>query len=373
LIHRIELDLPAFKKPLMFLGAISRRMEYLLGSGFICAVSALCFLFTRYMGPEVVAFILLVALSLIAMFFDILPVLLAATLSALIWDYFFLHPRFNLRVGNTEARIMLSMYFVIAMVSAVLTFKIRQMEKLSRQKEERIENIRLYNTLLNSLSHEFRTPLATIIAATDNLMASPSLLSEEIRNNLVSEISVASLRLNRQVENLLNMSRLESGFIRLRRDWCDINELADDVLHRLQESLKDYTVKTEIPDDFPLFKLDYGLMEQVLYNLMYNATQYTPVNSCITIAASFSGSGLLITVEDNGPGFPEREIPKVFDKFYRLAHAPVGGTGLGLSIAKGFVEAHGGLIELRNREQGGAIFTITINTERLDGLPDGNA
>ncbi len=356
----------------MFRNTFNRPAAYLVSSGFICIVSAICFLFTGYIGPEAVAFILLLALSIIAMLFDILPVLLAAIVSALIWDYFFLLPRFNFRVGNTEQKIMLSMYFVIALVNGVLTNKIRKAEKLNRQKEERLENIRLYNTLLNSLSHEFKTPIASIIAATDILMMAPPAFPEETRSSLVSEISIASLRLNRQVENLLNMSRLESGFLQIKKDWCNIKELAEAVLQRLDESLKFFTVRVEIPDNFPIFKLDYGLMEQVLYNLIYNATQYTPENSCIVISASSSGSLLNMSVEDNGPGFPENEIPKVFDKFYRLKNTSAGGTGLGLSIAKGFVEAHGGHIELMNRKQGGARFVINIQTEQLSNLPDAN-
>jgi two-component system, OmpR family, sensor histidine kinase KdpD len=349
---------------------ITRRIQYLISSGFICAISAVCFLFSGYIGPEVVAFILLVALSIIAMFFDILPVLLAACISALLWDYFFLHPKFNLRVGNTEARIMLSMYFVIALVSAVLTNRIRKTEKIVRQKEERLENIRLYNTLLNSLSHEFKTPLASIIAATDNLMTVPSLLPEEIKSSLIVEISAAAFRLNTQVENLLNMSRLESGYLQIKKDWCNIKELAEAVLQRLDDSLKDFNVIVEIPDDFPLFKLDYGLMEQVLYNLIYNATRYTPKDSTIAISAGYTETILTIVVEDNGPGFPEDEISKVFDKFYRLKNTVTGGTGLGLSIVKGYTEAHAGTIKLVNREQGGAKFTININTERLYNPPD---
>ncbi len=354
----------------MFRNTFSRPMQYLVSAGFICVVSAVCSLFHKYIGPEAVAFILLLALSVIAMFFDILPVLLAATISALIWDYFFLLPRFNFRVGNTEQKIMLSMYFLIALVNGVLTNRIRKAEELARQKEERLENIRLYNTLLNSLSHELRTPIASIIAATDMLMTVPPFLTEETRSSLVAEISIASLRLNRQVENLLNMSRLESGFLQLKKDWCNIKELVEAVLQRLEESLRTFTVQIEIPDNFTIFKLDYGLMEQVLYNLVYNASQYTPDHSCITIAASCKGSALQITVEDNGPGFPETEMSKVFDKFYRLKNTATGGTGLGLSIVKGFVEAHAGHIQLSNRQQGGARFVIEIHTEQLANLPD---
>jgi two-component system sensor histidine kinase KdpD len=344
-----------------FLGSrISKRWQYLLSIQSVCLVSAICFLFSAYIGPEVVAFVLLLTLSLIAMFFDILPVLLTAVLSALIWDYFFLLPRYNFRVGNTEDEILLSMYFVIALVNAVLTFKIRQIEKIARQKEEKAKTLKLYNTLLNSLSHEFRTPIATIIGATDNLLEQPSRLSVEDSKKLLIEISVASMRLNRQVENLLNMSRLESGFIQPKKDWHDIHEMVFSILHQLEEPLFLRKPEVVIRDSFPLVRLDYGLMEQVLYNLLFNAALYTPEGSWIRISAECFDELLVIIVEDDGPGFPEEEIDKVFDKFYRLKDSRIGGSGLGLSIVKGFVEAHNGTIALTNRPSGGARFLISL-------------
>jgi len=339
---------------------IGRDRQYLFCILSVCIISAICFLLSPYIGAEVVAFVLLLTLSLIAMFFDILPVLLTAFLSALIWDYFFLLPRFNLRVGNTEDEILLSMYFVIALVNAVLTFKIRQVEKIARQKAEKAKTLKLYNTLLNSLSHEFRTPIATIIGATDNLLEQPSRLSAEDSKKLLMEISVASLRLNRQVENLLNMSRLESGFIQPKKDWHDIHEMVLSLLHQLEDPLAHRRVQVAIRDNFPLARLDYGLMEQVLYNLLYNAALYTPADSWIRVSAECFDQTLVLIVEDDGPGFPEEEIAKVFDKFYRLKDSRIGGSGLGLSIAKGFVEAHNGTIVLSNRSSGGARFVISL-------------
>jgi len=344
-----------------FIGSrIGKRRQYLVSIQSVCLVSAICFLFSAYIGPEVVAFVLLLTLSLIAMFFDILPVLLTAVLSALIWDYFFLLPRFNFRVGNTEDEILLSMYFVIALVNAVLTFKIRQIEKIAHQKEEKAKTLKLYNTLLNSLSHEFRTPIATIIGATDNLLEQPSRLSVEDSRKLLTEISIASLRLNRQVENLLNMSRLESGFIQPKKDWHDIHEMAFSILHQLEEPLFLRKAEVAISESFPPVRLDYGLMEQVLYNLLLNAALYTPEGSRIRISAECCDELLVIIVEDDGPGFPEEEIDKVFDKFYRLKDSRIGGSGLGLSIVKGFVEAHNGTIALSNRPSGGARFLISL-------------
>jgi two-component system sensor histidine kinase KdpD len=270
----------------------------------------------------------------------------------------------------------LLMYFVIALVNAVLTFKIRQVEKIARQEEEKAKTVKLYNLLLNSLSHELRTPIATIIGASDNLLTDKNKISEENKRHLIEEISKASFRLNQQVENLLNMSRLESGFIQPKKDWCDVNELIYSAINQLDEVLKTHTVKIEIKDGLPLFKLDFWLMQQALYNIINNAAIYTPEHSVITIKANVHKEiskrisvldslveMLIITIEDNGPGFKENEIHKVFDKFYRVASSKTGGTGLGLSIAKGFVEAHKGKVKLENIKNGGARFIIEIPTQ----------
>lgn len=350
---------------LFILNKIDKRVQYLISISTVFAVSAICIVLFNYIGVAVVAFILLLTLTIIAMLFDILPVLLTALLSALAWDYFFLAPRFNWSIGSPEDRIMLSTFFIIGSVNAVLTYKIRKIEKIARQKEEKAQLIKLYNTLLSSLSHELRTPIATIIGATDGLLTEPSNLSPNDKHNLLAEISTASLRLNQQVENLLNMSRLESGFILPKKDWCDVKELVYAVISRLDENLKHHQVNIFINENLPLFKLDYVLMEQVLYNLIYNAAQYTPEDSVIDISADCINEQLIITVKDNGGGFPEDEIEKVFEKFYRLTNTKTGGTGLGLSIVKGFIEAHNGIVELKNRPQGGAVFSIKLPAEKI--------
>jgi two-component system sensor histidine kinase KdpD len=255
------------------------------------------------------------------------------------------------------------MYFVIAMVHAVLTYKIRQVQRIARRKEARANTLKLYSTLLSSLSHELRTPIATIIGASDNLLMNAQRLTEENKTNLVTEISLASLRLNQQVENLLNMSRLESGFIQPKKDWCDVNELIYASIKRVEDHSEEHIIDVQLKENLPLFKLDIGLMEQVIYNLINNAVIYTPAKSVIIIKADCIDNSCIITVEDNGKGFPANEREKVFEKFYRLNYSKTGGTGLGLSIAKGFVEAHNGTITLGSSNSGGAKFTITIPTE----------
>jgi two-component system sensor histidine kinase KdpD len=333
----------------------------------IFSIALVCYFFSDFIGYRVTAFVLLVTVSIIATIFDIMPVLLAALLSALIWDFFFIPPRFTFQIGSTEDLIMLLMYFVIASVSSVLTYKIRQITKIAREEEEKANAVKLYNTLLNSLSHELRTPISTIIGAADNILNDKNKISEENKRALVFEISQASLRLNKQVENLLNMSRLESGFIQPKKDWCDVNELIHSVINQLDDILKNHTISTSISEHLPLVKLDFGLMQQVLNNLISNAAIYSPDGSEITINATvkkeLSVEILVITISDNGKGFPENEIKKVFDKFYRLKDSMTGGTGLGLSIVKGLVESHQGTVSLENLSPKGAKFTIKIPSE----------
>lgn len=344
----------------LFINKISKPSQLVISVSVVCVISALCFSIRNYLDYKVVAFVLLLTVSIAAVLLDIIPVFVTAIVSALIWDYFFIPPHFTLQVGSTEDSILLLMYFVIALVNAVLTYKIRKIEKIGRAKEEKAKSVKLYDTLLNSLSHELRTPIAAIIGATDNLQSNNSNLTAENKEELITEISKASFRLNQQVENLLNMSRLESGFIQPKKDWCDIIEVIYDAVKRIEENNISQKITINVNPDIPVFKLDKAMMEQIIYNLVNNAIQYTKENSTIDIIAHCHADVLELIVEDNGKGFPEDEINNVFNKFYRLKNTKAGGTGLGLSIVKGFTEALGGTVELQNIKTGGAKFIICI-------------
>jgi two-component system sensor histidine kinase KdpD len=296
------------------------------------------------------------------MLFDILPVLTAAVLSALIWNFFFIPPILTFHIDNAEDFLMFLLYFVIALVNAVLTFKIRKEEKKARDKDEKENTIKLYNTLLNSLSHELRTPISTIIGAVDTLKEKKEIISANNQNELLDQIDIASIRLNRQVENLLNMSRLETGMLKLNIDWCDTNELVNAVIQKLSITYKQ-TIIFEPNENLPLLKFDRGLIEQVLQNLLYNAINYTPENSIIKIFASQQSGNCVISVSDNGNGIPETELNLLFDKFYRLPQTKTGGSGLGLSIVKGFIEAHNGNVKAQNNISKGATFIIEFPAE----------
>lgn len=346
-----------------FTRRLTTQKQYAISLLLVIIVSAICYGVSAYLGYRVVAFILLLTVSLIAISFDIFPVLASATLSAFLWDFFFIPPRFNFHVGTPEDVILLIMYFVIALINAVLTYKIRQVEKASRKKEEKANALKLYDTLLNSLSHELRTPIAAIIAATDNLQANNNNLTRENKEQLVTEISKASFRLNQQVENLLNMSRLESGFIKSKKDWCDINELVYDAVKKMEDNKVTQKISISINPNIPLFKTDKVMLGQIIYNLLNNACIHTKPDSTVIVSAMNHADMLQLIVEDNGDGFPEEEIENVFDKFYRLKNARAGGTGLGLSIVKGFTEALKGSVSLENVLPHGSRFTVDIPCE----------
>lgn len=344
------------------LNAISRGAQSVISILTILVVSSFCFYTISYLGYQVTALILLLAVSILAMLFDIIPVLIAAFLSAILWNYFFIPPIYTFHIARSEDAFLFLMYFVVALVNATLTYKIRETEKKVRDKEEKVNTIKLYNTLFNSLSHELKTPISTIIASIDTLKSNLN-LSEKSKEELMHEIDLASIRLNKEVENLLSISRLESGFLKLNYDWCDINDLINIVINKFEDKLEGHELVFNQNESMPLVKLDSVLIQHTIFNLIHNAIQYTPNGSIISIQITMFNENCMITVEDNGPGFPLEEQTRVFDMFYRLPFNKTGGSGLGLSIVKGFVEAHHGKINLESIEGHGSKFVITIPVE----------
>jgi two-component system sensor histidine kinase KdpD len=442
--------------------------------------------------------------SLLALFYGTGPILLASTLSAAIWDYFFISPQFTFHIENPVDMLMLVMFFIIALLNGILTSRVRRQEKKIRIREERTqalyqlsrelttatgvtevseiaekyiskyfgltgiillkneqnqlqpvvsqgnsfqlsenemsiakwvfrnsakagkhtntlpaseftlypligntgnmgviavklinnftqgenefweasvsqisgkfereflrnaakkadllnESDKLYKTLFNSISHELRIPVATIMGASDTLLMQS--YPEETKLRLYTEINTASVRLNRLIENLLNISRLESGMITLRYDWHDVHDLVNKVTDNLKQELSLFKLSVIIPTDLPMVYIDFGLIEHVLHNLILNATQHAPHGSRIRLKFFFDNGFFTMQVMDRGKGFPETELTSVFNKFYRGKEAKAGGSGLGLSIVKGFVEAHKGKVTAENRQNGGALFTIKI-------------
>lgn len=289
---------------------------------------------------------------------DILPTLIGSLLSAVILNFVFVPPTFKFHLTSLEDYVLMSVYIFIALVSAILNYKIKEAEKVVQDKEEKEKTLAIYNTLLNSLSHELRTPIATIMGAVDNLKDNKDLLSPQNSSELLNQISIATSRLNQQVENLLNMSRLETGLFQLDLHWIDVNELVYMLLTQLNppEGRVIFTPQ----EDFPICKMDIGLVEQIIKNLVSNALQYSPAEAIIHISTAYKDSCVMIQIQDNGPGVPLQYYEQLYDKFFRVPHTSAGGTGLGLSIVKGFAEAHGGQIHAAPVLPHGIAFTVRI-------------
>ena len=491
----------------------SAGKQYAAAAGVVTAVALLNAPLSQYTGPRVPGLVFLLAVVLLALFLGRGPVFLAGALSALVWNYFFLPPRFTFIIQSTEDGILFGLYFVVAIVLGQLVARIRAQEQAERRREERAtalyqltrelaqagtrdevvwqlmaevsrvfravvavafpagtrlaihpdssltvtdkelnvaewafhhrqaagrftdnlpgaealhlplateravlgvllvslpdrtltlaqrdlleaygrqaalvldrvalrasaeqsklvaESERLSNALLNSISHELRTPLAAITSATSTLVETQD-APGELRRSMIAEIQEAAARLNRLVGNLLDVTRLESGHVQARLEWCDVGDLVGTTARSLARELARHPLKVEVGENLPLARLDFTLMQQALSNLLLNAVVHTPDGTPIRLHARKERSDLVISVADDGPGLPPDLLPRIFDKFIRAPDAPAGGSGLGLAIVKGFVEAQGGRITAENREGRGAVFTIRAPQTETPPVPE---
>jgi two-component system sensor histidine kinase KdpD len=236
----------------------------------------------------------------------------------------------------------------------------------------------LRNSLLSSVSHDLRTPLAVIAGASSILLEQAADQKPEARRELLQTILDESHRLGRLVDNLLDMTRLTSGTVVLNKQWHVLEEIVGSALARLRRQLEDHSVRVDLPGNLPLLFLDGVLMEQVFFNLLENAGRYTPAGSHIEITARVEDKRVKIRVADNGPGLPPGTEARVFEKFFRGSISTGDerrGAGLGLAICQAIIEAHGGRISARNRPGGGAEFAISLPCEEkaprvaLDEVP----
>lgn len=222
----------------------------------------------------------------------------------------------------------------------------------------RMEAEQMRSSLLSSVSHDLRTPLAVVTGAASSLLEDA--IDAETRRELTETILQEAQRLNRLVRNLLDMTRLEAGALQIKKEWQPLEEVVGAALNRMEDALGGRTVLTDLAPDLPLVPLDAVLIQQLLVNLLENALKYTPPTSPIEIRVSARPGGVELVVADCGPGIPAGEEQRIFDKFYRVRGAEGGGVGLGLAICKGIAMAHGGQISVTNRPQGGAEFHIYL-------------
>jgi len=237
--------------------------------------------------------------------------------------------------------------------------RLAQAESRARVLEE---SDHLKSILLSSVSHELRTPLSTIKAAASSLRGNEVSWDSPARTELIAAIDDEADHLNMLVGNLLDMSRIESGALKPKREWNILSEIVGSVLARMRHSTDEHKLEVDVPENLPFVPVDYVQMEQVFTNLVSNSLKYAPSNTVIQIHANIEGETVHVQVSNQGPQVPPEHLERIFDKFYRVTAADrVTGTGLGLSICKGIIEAHGGRIWAENISDGLAFnFTLPL-------------
>jgi two-component system sensor histidine kinase KdpD len=239
-----------------------------------------------------------------------------------------------------------------------LALEVDRLQEDTEQAMLAAEKERLRSSLLSSVSHDLRTPLAAIIGSASSLLQS-GLLTNGKERELLENIQEEGERLARLVHNLIETTRLTSGAVQLRKEPYSIEDLVGSSLGRVEKLLAGREVTTDIPEDLPMVPLDSVLMEQVFINLLENAARHTPAGTAIALSATLEKEALLVAVADRGPGLAADELERVFEKFYH-ARSASAGAGLGLAICRAVVEAHGGRIWAENRPGGGAVFRFTL-------------
>lgn len=222
------------------------------------------------------------------------------------------------------------------------------------------EGERLRSALLSAVSHDLRTPLTGIVGAAGSLAEGAEVLDVATRRELAQGIEEEAERLNRLVTNLLHATRLDAGGTQLHREWTPIEEVVAPALDRLERVLAGHPIELDLPADLPLVYVDPVMLEQVFINLLENASKYTPAGTRVFVRARRDADSLAVEVEDEGPGLPEGEEIRAFDKFRRYRQGGAPGAGLGLAIVRGVVEAHAGAITAANRPGGGTVFRFTL-------------
>jgi two-component system sensor histidine kinase KdpD len=242
---------------------------------------------------------------------------------------------------------------------AAFAFERARLSEQARALDLRAKTEELRSTLLSTVSHDLRTPLASITGTATTLRGAGQELSEDVRHELLDTMCEEAERMERLVTNLLDMTRLESGGLAPKCEWVPLEELVGAALTRLEHKLRKRPVQITLAPDLPLLSVDPVLMQQVFLNLIENATKYTPDTAAIEISARRTDV-IEIDFADRGPGIPSGDEERIFERFYRGTHHQVAGVGLGLPICRGIIEAHGGHVSASNRSDGGACFRIQL-------------
>lgn len=307
--------------------------------------------------------VLLLAVLFSAVRYGLVPSLFTAALATLALDFFFIDPLYTLEIADPRDVVSLGFFAIIAVATSNLAGELQRQIR-------RADTERLRNAMLTSISHDLRTPLSSIIGAITSLRSFGALYSVENRDDLLATIQDESERLNRFIGNLLDMTRLQAGGIRVTEDAVDIADVANSAATRIRSLGRGQRIELDLDEDLPLAQADFVLLEQSLFNLLDNATKYAEPETTVTLHGTREDGFVVLDVMDEGPGIPPGQTETIFDKFTRLQQGDGqrAGTGLGLAIARGFATAMGGTIAAVNRaDRSGAVFTLRLPVAAIEG------
>jgi len=347
-------------------GSAGARLPRWVGYGWgivaVAAFAAFSGLISPYLQLSDLVMINLLPVIAISTRFSLGPSLFAAALSALCFDFFFIPPVFSLAPSDLKSLVTLLVMVVVAVVISGLAERSRRQRSAAQTRDLQIETERLRSSLLSAVSHDLRTPLATIFGAGTELLEDGAELAPSERDGLVQAIVEEAAHLDQLVTNLLEVTRLDGGRIDIRKRPEPLEEVVEAALSRLRGRLGDRPVHSHVPEEIPMVPIDAMLIQQVLVNLLENALRYTSRGTAIEVEASCSSSRVVLEIRDRGPGIREEEAERLFERFYRGEGQSVhdGGVGLGLTICRAIVRAHDGKIELLNRDGGGAIARVSL-------------
>jgi K+-sensing histidine kinase KdpD len=288
------------------------------------------------------------------------PAAFGVVVAFLAFDFFYIPPFHTFTAAKPTHVLALFIYLGIAIVTGQLVARVRNRTEAAAVLAQ---SDQLKSALLAAVSHDLRTPLATIKASTTSLLDGSVEWDDQARAEFLSAINEETDRLTVMVSNLLDLTRIEAGAVQPDKEWYDIAELIEDVAGRMAARAAEsgHQLITDVQPELPLARFGYVEIAQVLTNLTENAMKYTPPGTCITLAARLGTGALELAVHDTGPGIPQAELDRVFDTFYRLdPRSRVTGSGLGLAICKGLVEAHNGNIWAERGPTGGTVVRFTI-------------
>jgi len=327
---------------------------YLISIGFVFIMTLFGEFVKRKLEPTNIVMFYLLVVVIVAILWGQGPVIVTSILSVLLFDFFLVPPYLTLSVDRIQYVFTFIGLLIVGLVISTLASKMRE-QVIQRQTEK------LQTALLNSISHDLRTPLSSITGSLTALLDNDSGLDDATRKELLETAFEECDRLNRLVGNLLDMTRMEAGALRISRTPCELRDVLGASLEQLKAKIGSRNINIDISRDFPEVPMDFSFMMKVFFNLIDNALKYSSADTPIDIKATLFKDKVKIEIKDQGVGIPEGDLKRIFDKFYHVERPQqITETGLGLSICKGIVEAHSGQITAQNNPDRGATFIIII-------------